>query len=364
MEEDTPSSPAPLASDIHPVTGGSSPHPLKMNLSEKRAQILRSLQDDLWACDLQLSLFISAAAHYRHDSVLRPYPAHYCRPHEKSKDIKALRRDLATIPNLIHLRQLLASNTSIPRPTIHLIYWILLENPLDLRLQLVPKSEYDDILAWPGLNEKTKTTGLQPKKAPKPTHIFQVKNSKSVRWSRTSDTKTMFAFHGSKVENFHSILSHGLQQHLTKNALFGQGIYLSTDLSMCMNYSQIGQGWSQSSICQQFSCVLMCEVQDHPEVKIHTKDPSRGQLKDSQAGKVPEKYLIVRNNEVIQNRYLLVYADPPQRTRSLQRMDMSWIRNNWILILVLCYGVLLLAIAVKNSNSFRRWLRINGLISD
>eukprot|EP00094_Tigriopus_californicus_P009580 TCALIF_09236-PA protein Name:"Similar to Parp16 Mono [ADP-ribose] polymerase PARP16 (Rattus norvegicus)" AED:0.08 eAED:0.08 QI:397/0.71/0.87/1/0.85/0.75/8/119/325 len=325
MEEDTPSSPAPLASDIHPVTGGSSPHPLKMNLSEKRAQ------DDLWACDLQLSLFISAAAHYRHDSVLRPYPAHYCRPHEKSKDIKAL---------------------------------ILLENPLDLRLQLVPKSEYDDILAWPGLNEKTKTTGLQPKKAPKPTHIFQVKNSKSVRWSRTSDTKTMFAFHGSKVENFHSILSHGLQQHLTKNALFGQGIYLSTDLSMCMNYSQIGQGWSQSSICQQFSCVLMCEVQDHPEVKIHTKDPSRGQLKDSQAGKVPEKYLIVRNNEVIQNRYLLVYADPPQRTRSLQRMDMSWIRNNWILILVLCYGVLLLAIAVKNSNSFRRWLRINGLISD
>ncbi|TRY67313.1 hypothetical protein TCAL_09236 [Tigriopus californicus] len=331
MEEDTPSSPAPLASDIHPVTGGSSPHPLKMNLSEKRAQILRSLQDDLWACDLQLSLFISAAAHYRHDSVLRPYPAHYCRPHEKSKDIKAL---------------------------------ILLENPLDLRLQLVPKSEYDDILAWPGLNEKTKTTGLQPKKAPKPTHIFQVKNSKSVRWSRTSDTKTMFAFHGSKVENFHSILSHGLQQHLTKNALFGQGIYLSTDLSMCMNYSQIGQGWSQSSICQQFSCVLMCEVQDHPEVKIHTKDPSRGQLKDSQAGKVPEKYLIVRNNEVIQNRYLLVYADPPQRTRSLQRMDMSWIRNNWILILVLCYGVLLLAIAVKNSNSFRRWLRINGLISD
>lgn len=318
MDEDTPSSPASLASEIDSTTRESNTGHL-LGLSEKRAQILRGLEDDLWACDLQLSLFVSAAAHYRHDSVLRPYPTHYWREQERSKDIKALRCDLAAIPNLVHLRHLLASNTNITASTINLIHWILFENPLDLKLQLVSKSEYDGILALPSLHERTKMTGQSPKEAPKPTHIFKVKNSKSVRWSQNSESKTMFAFHGSKVENFHSILSHGLQQHLTKNALFGQGIYLSTDLSMCMNYSQIGQGWSQSSICQQFSCVLMCEVQDHPEVKIHTKDPSRGQLKDSMGGKVPEKYLIVRNNDMIQNRYLLVYADPPQRIRSLQR---------------------------------------------
>ena len=38
-------------------------------------------------------------------------------------------------------------------------------------------------------------------------------------------------------------------------------------------------------------------------------DPQRNVLSDSESGRVPEKYLIVRNNDLIANRYLLVYGD-------------------------------------------------------
>lgn len=55
-------------------------------------------------------------------------------------------------------------------------FQILFENPLDLKLQLVSKSEYDGILALPSLHERTKMTGQSPKEAPKPTHIFKVSN--------------------------------------------------------------------------------------------------------------------------------------------------------------------------------------------
>lgn len=56
---------------------------------------------------------------------------------------------------------------------------------------------------------------------PKPTHIFQVVSSvDSVAEKKFSsyhnDAPTIYAYHGSKVESFHSILNYGLQQHLCK----------------------------------------------------------------------------------------------------------------------------------------------------
>lgn len=37
------------------------------------------------------------------------------------------------------------------------------------------------------------------------------------RWQKEEELHgSLYAFHGSRVDNFHSILHHGLQQHLTK----------------------------------------------------------------------------------------------------------------------------------------------------
>ena len=99
---------------------------------------------------------------------------------------------------------------------------------------------------------------------------------------------------------------------------------MSTELDMSLSYGKPGQVWEWSEVGSKLSCVVLSEVIDHKDVKLHTDgkkdlaskgtstnlsmhvDPKRNQLEDSESGKVPEKYLIVRNNDLIRNRYLLV----------------------------------------------------------
>jgi Poly(ADP-ribose) polymerase catalytic domain. len=57
--------------------------------------------------------------------------------------------------------------------------------------------------------------------APAPNLIFQLvgnpRGTSEMRWQEViSGHKTLFAFHGSRLDNFHSILHYGLQQHLNK----------------------------------------------------------------------------------------------------------------------------------------------------
>ena len=57
--------------------------------------------------------------------------------------------------------------------------------------------------------------------APEPTYIFKVENGKrDAKWKELEDRlqpqTRHYGFHGSRPENFFSILSRGLQQHLNK----------------------------------------------------------------------------------------------------------------------------------------------------
>jgi poly[ADP-ribose] polymerase 16 len=129
----------------------------------------------------------------------------------------------------------------------------------------------------------------------KPNFILHVVSN----WSEAAEKRwqematqygTIHAYHGSKLENFHSILRHGLQQHLHKviitlskcyffffffllikrvpqNGLFGSGIYLSSELGVSLPYSLNGCSWPLSKLGDQMSCVALCEAIDHPDVK-------------------------------------------------------------------------------------------------
>jgi poly[ADP-ribose] polymerase 16 len=57
--------------------------------------------------------------------------------------------------------------------------------------------------------------------APAPNLIFQLvgnrRGASEMRWQEVSSGhKTLYAYHGSRLDNFHSILHYGLQQHLNK----------------------------------------------------------------------------------------------------------------------------------------------------
>lgn len=46
----------------------------------------------------------------------------------------------------------------------------------------------------------------------------------------------------------------------TTGAVFGVGIYLSTDFNVAYSFSKAQQGWAGSSIGRHLRCVLLCEV--------------------------------------------------------------------------------------------------------
>lgn len=56
-----------------------------------------------------------------------------------------------------------------------------------------------------------------------------------------------------------------------QNALFGKGIYLSSEISVSLPYSPTGHGWGKSVVGTQLSCIAVCELVDHPDVKCQVK---------------------------------------------------------------------------------------------
>lgn len=56
-----------------------------------------------------------------------------------------------------------------------------------------------------------------------------------------------------------------------QNSVFGEGTYLTSDLSMALLYSPQSSGWQESLLGPLLSCVALCEVIDHPDVKCQVK---------------------------------------------------------------------------------------------
>ena len=57
----------------------------------------------------------------------------------------------------------------------------------------------------------------------------------------------------------------------SKISVFGEGTYLSGELSVSMIYSPSGQAWDHSDIGNKLSCVAVCEMIDDPSVKCQNK---------------------------------------------------------------------------------------------
>lgn len=56
-----------------------------------------------------------------------------------------------------------------------------------------------------------------------------------------------------------------------QTSLFGEGTYLTSDLSMAILYSPHGNAWRESVLGPLISCVALCEIIDHPDVKCQVK---------------------------------------------------------------------------------------------
>ncbi|XP_054306177.1 protein mono-ADP-ribosyltransferase PARP16 isoform X5 [Pongo pygmaeus] len=256
---------------------------------------------DMLAADLRCSLFASALQSYKRDSVLRPFPSSYARG--DCKDFESLFEKIQKLTGAPH--------TPVPAP--------------DFLFEI----EYFD---------------------PANAKFYETKGERDL----------IYAFHGSRLENFHSIIHNGLHCHLNKTSLFGEGTYLTSDLSLALIYSPHGHGWQHSLLGPILSCVAVCEVIDHPDVKCQTKkkdskeiDRRRARIKHSEGGDIPPKYFVVTNNQLLRVKYLLVYSQKPPKSRASSQL--SWFSSHWFTIMISLYLLLLLIVSVINSSAFQHF---------
>ncbi|XP_066557352.1 protein mono-ADP-ribosyltransferase PARP16 [Amia ocellicauda] len=310
-----------------------------------REAVRASLERDPVAADLRCSLFIAAAQSYKRDSVLRPFPPSYVSG--ENKEFDALLEDVSSVPGV---RQLGRYRPGEGETQLSLVHWVL--SAKNFTVKTLQREEYAKI------QELTECQGAS---IPAPDFLFELDycDQMNTRFEESRGGRDLiYAFHGSRLENFHSIIHHGLHCHLNKTSLFGEGTYLTSDLSLALLYSPHGSGWRESLLGPLLSCVAVCEIVDHPDVKCQVKkrdsesiDRHRARVRNSEGGDVPQKYFVVTNNQLLRVRYLLVYSEKKHRRRHAR--PVSWLARHHFAIMMSLYLLLLIAIGAFNSPAFQ-----------
>lgn len=298
------------------------------SLVRKKDQILGIIKANLFGSDLKWNLFVSAVIS-RKPEICKPTPnPEFIDQLHKEPDIEKLLSTIAEIPAFPDLikNQHLASELAI-----NLLYWILVE--LKPSVKLVPPELWS-----PFLKE-----ALQKRQTSQPLRIFEISRETSSSNTPFDLYKEQFgsrwAFHGSRLECFHSILNYGLAQHLCKRDLYGEGLYLSTDLDVSLIFSQMGLGWDLSFLPKSLSCVALCEFVPHP------------QFVNRQKKSVPDQYIVIHNNDLVKVRYLLIYGKPrrKQGAQPFRYLPKIVVRHKAIFSVIL-YVCILLFIGLNSEN--------------
>ncbi|CAH0724849.1 unnamed protein product, partial [Brenthis ino] len=342
----------------------------KLDSLEKKAVHLRLvLERDFKAADIKWSLFVAAAFSFRYESCLKPFPPVFMK--NGIKDMDELLRVITDVPALDLVLQQLDNLDNLVNigDIIDLLFYVLvrLKEP---NLKTVPQEAHEAIL----INAHS----LLP--APKPQYVFQVissnKSNAELKWRELSkDHKVFYAYHGNRLENFYAMINFGVQQHLNKTTLTGNGVCLSPELSISLPLSHGGFGWGASCIGGHLSCVAMCEVIDAPEGINYQKpitNEGDGVYKEDESKILSEQGLgsravhyIVTNSDLIRLRYLLVYAKQPASMRfpttSAAREAggvRQWLARYKLFSILLGYGLMLATIGFANNQPINYYYKI------
>ncbi|ESO82417.1 hypothetical protein LOTGIDRAFT_198000 [Lottia gigantea] len=312
-------------------------------------ELRKKIDEDRLSSDIKLSLFSAALQSYRHDTVLRPFPPQFIKS-DTEKDNSKLSKVFSEI---LKLTKLVPCLNSMSLDALKLLKWAL--DSKRFKTKLLGKNSFEMIIKLTG-----STTPVPP-----PTHIFEIEYNEASEQKfqdKRQDRGVIFAYHGSRTENFHSILHNGLASHMNKVSVFGEGTYLSGELSVSLNYSPSGFTWENSEIGHKVGCVAVCEIIDDPATvkrqvseKDGVKTKSRASAKNSEAGDVPDKYFVVESNEVIRVKYLLVYADKASHKHLNNRP--TFFQQHKFVIMLVFYGCILLAVGLANSRTFKYHIR-------
>ncbi|ROW10713.1 hypothetical protein VPNG_05108 [Cytospora leucostoma] len=214
---------------------------------------------------------------------------------------------LDTLPPISHIREYLIRNPQsdlksydgISSAAATLLEWIVASNrscifqvsPVDDRYandtELLKTVKIRDQEAIPSMSSCVQFRFAQG--APdKELRFHQALGDLNAR--KQTEFPTLFAWHGSSLANWHSILRQGLDFSETMNGrAFGHGVYFSQDFNVSTGYlSTPGVSWRNSAL-NTFGVISLCEIVNDPDKFVSTTP-----------------HLVVNQVDWIQCRYLFV----------------------------------------------------------
>lgn len=306
-------------------------------------QILKEIvRQNILGCELLVCCFVAALKSYRIDCCLRPFPQCFLN-NNNEKDFATVKSVCDKIPSLRDFLSLPAKNVS--KDVEKLLTWLFIDSGFPI-LKLCSVEN----LPLSVINKKTSINTL-------PQYVYEVKyNRKSEEmWKKRIGSRDIFyAFHGSSIDNFYSILKFGLQQNFTrgKEVLFGSGIYLSNEISICTNFAPFGETWKKSVLGNKLSIIALCEViNDEEEVKCKDEKNKKRAINQNSYDTIPEKYFVVTNSDLVKVKYLLVY------TYKAPSVVKSFLRKHFLWIGIGLYFLMLLFIGFFNGPYWRKFVR-------
>ncbi|PRP89122.1 hypothetical protein PROFUN_01842 [Planoprotostelium fungivorum] len=115
-----------------------------------------------------------------------------------------------------------------------------------------------------------------------------------LRPGTTSSDKSLYAFHGSPLSNWWSILNRGLHVGYGKGeSLFGRGIYFSIDQLVAENFLEFQIVDRPGKKPKKLACIAGCKIIDEPSQSNQTSNT--------------KSYLVVEGDENVTIEHLLVY---------------------------------------------------------
>ncbi|KAF5836454.1 hypothetical protein DUNSADRAFT_5901 [Dunaliella salina] len=257
-----------------------------------------------------------------------------------------------------------ASLQALPQPSIALLAWLLLpETRKQLLFHSIPPSTFAKQLqqVQPGI--------LPPhfEANQAPSAIFALD-----RPSSSTARRPVVAYHGTAMENLHSILNTGLinasgTRLQRTGAAFGDGIYLSTRHSVAYSFSRPSDSWKKSALGTRMRCLLVCEVDMDKIDEASAAGLQGSQSKVDSSSDVPDDYLLVSRTDAIRLLHVLLFCDAPPLA-ALQEVQHGRVHRpaakiNWCTVLVSLYalGMLLSGILANKSVQlqlkylWRRW---------
>ena len=301
-----------------------------MSASAMGREVLVALRRDITASECSVALVSGAALSYRYDSSLRPFPSMFVKDGEK--DIEAVRNAFNRIPRLSSISE----STALDEEALFLLHWCLCCQPFKLHTgEKYPGADYF-IEIEPSAQQRRLFEGAK----------------------LSPDSPVNTAFHGTKLESVFSIMNCGLLAHMNKLGVFGKGTYLTTERHVALNFTNSAPIWEKSALGSQLRCIAVCEyLADHPDVQDTEHKCNRKSL-------VPEKYILVKNNQAVRLKSLIFYSTRPSKTiftaRNVARC-WSRVKNNKLFLLVLLYLIVLMFLKLSKSEPVKRlWSKLQS----